>query len=398
MVKILLLLFLLSTTFAGAAEFYVSPTPTPTTNGIRMAFDVGTINNPYDASTVDRFDAVMSIMPPSAVVHLQAGIYFSRGQQGWGPKSFQQIIGAGIDATIIKFPPDLVANGKMNGNWILAPQSPYRQTNILVSDLTLDCNYQTGAMVILNGIDLHGSGNTIRRVKLINSSAFTVIGYGEAWGITIAAFPFQTAENNRIEDCIVSGFTCNGINNITAMGLLENNSGFITGNYLVQTTTNHMFGITPGSHDTLVTGNILEGLTIGSHFDTLAGVTNDIISGNLFIRCSSAIDWDGGNFCDSSIINNIITITNDETGYASTTAIFLHAGSTFRNLIIGGNRVTVAGNFPNQKFIYAPGSVTGLQVRNNSVATNLPSIFSGASTGVTFSQNYEPSGNVYTNY
>jgi hypothetical protein len=251
-----------------------------------------------------------------------------------------------MDVTILQFPSNAVVSGALFNSWVITPQSPYRQTNILVSDLTLDCNYQPGTRTSLNGIYLAGSGNTIQRVKLINAASFTTsaTNYIEAWGIIIGAWPYPEGSGNRIEDCVVSDYHGNFHNNLSAMGLLENNSGIVTHNLIVQNVTNYMLGIYPGSHDSVMDGNILQNVSVGSHYDSGTGVTNDTILNNKFINCSAAIDWYNSTFQDVTIAFNDIVLMNDGRGAFSTESFFFHPEpSVFKNITIFGNTIRVAG-------------------------------------------------------
>ena len=387
-------LFLTSNIAFGANEFWISPSPVTATNP-PIVFPSGSINNPLDGSVAAKFDSAMQSLPPYSLIHLAPGTFQTMGNMGWSPKTGQHIVGAGLGLTVLQFPSNAVVSGALNHAHVIGVQPPYRQTNITVSDLTVDCNYQPGTIGTLNGISLPGSGNTIERVKCINAAAFTFssTNYAEAWGIWIVAFPFAEAHGNRIEDCVVTDFHGNYHNNLSALGLLENNSGIVRSNFITQTGTNRVFGIVPGSHDSVMDGNILSGVMLGSHSDSEYGITNVTIVNNQFINCNTAIDWENGVIQDVTIANNNIVLTNI-TGKTSATvqAFFFHpAPSAFYNVAIKDNSVRVAGKFPNQRFILAYNS-HGILITNNRVDAALPSYFSGC-TGIAMMDNYDLTGN-----
>lgn len=338
----LFFIFALIPCAALAGEFWVSPTPSQPLPSIHTAYALGDQNNPYDGSDSTRFDTVMSIMPTRSLIHLMVGTFQTRGPLAWGPKTGQTIVGAGMYLTTVQFLSNAVASGSLLNQAVIGIQSPYRQTNVTVCDMTIDCNYQNGTATTLNGISLHGSDNAIRRVRLINCGSFTVspTNYAEAWGLIISGFPFSDATGNEISGCVITGYKCNYGNNLSALGLLENNSGSITGNRVIQTGSNYVFGAYPGSHDSIMAGNLFA-CVIGSHYDSGNGVTNDIITSNLFIGCANAIDWLGGHFCDTIIANNIVSLTNDGTGRFSTQAFKLDypPPSSYSNILITNNLV-----------------------------------------------------------
>ena len=339
----------------------------------------GTANNPLDGSTWTNFDYNMNQIPPHSMIHLMAGTYQTRGRNGWGPKTGQQIVGSGIDVTILQLPASLVSSGKLDRDTMIAPQSPHRETNILVSDLTLDCNYQPGAMGTINGIQLHGSGNIIKRVKLVNSYSFTssATNYVEDWGIYIGAWPYPEGNCNLIEDCIITGYKCNYGNNQSSLGLLENASGIIAHNTLVQDTTNHMFGLGFGSHNIVADGNIMINLTLGSHYDSGTGITNCTIINNKFINCNSALDWANGACRNVTFAFNDIVLTNERSGRFSCEAIHLFGSGTFTNFSIFGNNVSIANRdqiHPPNIFISAV-NASALIIKDNQVDAGLTNRF-----------------------
>src|SRR5882762_151946 len=70
------------------------------TDGIKGS---GTLNDPYDASTTARFDAIMKSLPGSTLVHLGPGIFQTNGYSDdlsnpWQIRPGMRIVGSGIGA------------------------------------------------------------------------------------------------------------------------------------------------------------------------------------------------------------------------------------------------------------------------------------------------------------
>src|SRR5690242_19950235 len=110
-------------------EFWVS-TSTNTAN-------LGTLSDPFDASTQPLFDQVMEKMLPNCTIHLLSGTYQTLGtwqarSGGWPQvKSGQRIVGSGIDHTTIH-----LCRPGTGSYWFGTPGVSC--TNIEVSDLTVD--------------------------------------------------------------------------------------------------------------------------------------------------------------------------------------------------------------------------------------------------------------------
>lgn len=365
-----------------ALEFWISTNTTAEFLTKGAGGTGGTLDRPLDGSSQTNFDHIMADMPSFSTIHILAGTYQTLGELDWGPKTGQRIIGSGIGITVLQFPASAVASGEVNRLRIINPSPPYFQTNIEVSDMTLDCNYQPGSMITLNGIDLHGSGNAIRRVKVINAASFTsgITNYTEAWGITMESFPYGEASENIIEGCEVSQFTNNNGNNLSAICLLENNSGIIRDNRVIGNPPNLVFALAPGSHNSLVEGNYVVGAYSASHTDDGTGNTNIIFAHNRFVNCGSAIDWSNGHVENVTFAFNDIILTNSpyfpRNNGSSTAFNFQPSPATFKNVAIIGNTVSFTGltNVPKLEFIDAH-NITGLIVEKNTVDARLTNSF-----------------------
>ncbi len=346
----------------------------------------------YDVPVSNQFDALMQSMPPNCTIRIAQGTNYSMGDTAWGPKTGQRIIGAGMGLTVLMFPSNAVVSGVLNRAHLIKPMDV--ESNISVSDLTLDCNYQpvldvksnldtalkgspNGAFT-LDGISLTGSHNSVRRVQCINTAAKTSAptNYAEAWGIMcvplLGAFD---AVGNDVEDCIVSDSHSNFNNDLVALGLMYG-SGRVLNNTITQNGTNAMIGMMVGTHDVIAEGNIFNGVTLGSHYDSGQGVTNAIIANNDFNGCNTAIDWENACFQNVEIKNNIIGLTNT-TGNATATvqAICPPPGTGYyTHEDIGGNRGSVLGApYPNTRFVWA-GNAKGLFIHDNALSAPLPNL------------------------
>jgi hypothetical protein len=138
----------------------------------------GTLRDPHNGSTPERFDAVMRSVPPNARVHLAGGTFFTCGYSdeesadyGWQPKAGQNITGSGIEVTTLQ----LVGAGTANAHYFAIghPVQIDGQFNPLdfleVADLTIDCNLSgNGANLACGAVRLMGNHTRIRGVKAVN--------------------------------------------------------------------------------------------------------------------------------------------------------------------------------------------------------------------------------------
>jgi hypothetical protein len=356
--------------------FFVSCSIAPPLIGASGVSDVAPTNT-YWISPAMNFDAIMDSLPANATIHLLAGTYETTGCLGWGPKTGQTIIGAGINSTTLRFPTRLYPKFK----WLIEPHSPYHQTNITVSDLTLDCNYQPGTLITLNGICLHGSGNTIERVRLVNAASFTKSDrdYSESFGIIIGKFPYPFATNNVVKDCIVSNYLCNYRNNLSAIGITSD-GGQILNNLVVSGGCNYVLATGCIGKGCLVSNNVTRGCKIGYHSDTSGGSTNLTVSHNEFLDCACAFFVANSTNYDLDFSSNNIVLSNDDPNF-STEGMFFCPPVAFTNVVVVGNSVSLGplnlkngAPTPGVNFIRA-NNVSGLNIHDNSVAAGLRSVF-----------------------
>ncbi len=192
-------------TVAGANTYYLAPR----TDGIAGN---GLQSNPFDVSSPQKWVDVLTSLPNNCTIRLLAGNYNIRGL-GFGISNGAlvfpdgcSVIGDGMQNTILTVTE--IANPNYTAIQILGARggnygNPYiteeRQKGCVVSDLTIDCNWQTfrsnnakcGAINI-GGIE----NNSIKRCRVINFG-------GQASSLQ-EAFPVAVGgDNGLIEECVV---------------------------------------------------------------------------------------------------------------------------------------------------------------------------------------------------
>jgi hypothetical protein len=129
-----------NTTGVGLVEVYdLDPVPTrevwiaARTDGVAGS---GTEVDPYDGSAQPEFDAVMNGIPENTAIHLGAGTFQTRGALAWQPKNNWIISGAGMNATAVM--QTAIQEGQFQ---VIGHTGGPLAQNLIVSDLTVDCNY-----------------------------------------------------------------------------------------------------------------------------------------------------------------------------------------------------------------------------------------------------------------
>jgi hypothetical protein len=375
-------------------EIWISTNATGNMYGIG-----GSIDNPLDGSTRTKFDSNMGSIPPYTTIHIMPGTYTTYGSYSWGPKTGQKLVGSGRANTIIQFDPAAVSAGTVNGYRVIGVYQPWAnlQTNIEITDLTADANYQSGATGSFDGVGLNGSYNTVRRVNVINLASYTS-SYNECWGITLESWPWPSAKGNVIEDCQVSGFTCNGVNNLSAICIMENNyDGVLRNNRVIGNPLYPVFALGVGQYNCLVEGNYVENAYLGSHTDDGSGITNAVIIANHFVNCATVLDWANGAVKNLLFgFNNIVLTNSPGAPYNNGQAgvfYFQPSPSSFTNITIIGNQVTFDGsvNVPYLLFIHGY-NIGGMLVANNTVDSRLTNLLVNCSN-LNIDNNFDQFGN-----
>jgi hypothetical protein len=377
-------------------EFWISSIAT---SNFYTSGALGTLDSPLDGSTAANFDENMSNLPPNSTIHILAGKYETEGQFGWTVKTGQKILGSGIDVTTIQY-----ANNESSSITIIDSWTNVC-TNSEVRDLTIDCNYTSGSYTYC-GIDLNGTQNAIRRVKVINTAAYD----GEGWGIVLQNFSIPDSVGNVIEDCEVSHYI--GGTPGQDISSIAFNAGYAGGgmsgiirNNRVIITNGISFGINGSDiHDCLVDGNFIEGASTGYYGDT-GGSTNILITHNIFKNCESGISQSGYYVRQNMTIayNDLELATNDG---GLQWGIDLNPSASdivYTNINIIGNTITwpIPGPFTyGAAFVIDVAGVEGLAIVGNRIDETLTNDFAfvtGNYANYPIYDNYGLTGNYLTN-
>lgn len=191
----------------GVKTVYIAPR----TDGIA---GTGTILDPYDVSTPAKWKSVFLAIPSYSTVRLLSGQYniqHSTYQEAPYYPAGISIIGDGIGKTIVTGTLAPATNPSGSQWYLIAIDgerdgnngNPYatipRQKSCVVSDMTIDCNWQN--LKVINSkcqaVNITGTeNNVIRRVRAINFG-----GHGASLN---EAFPVSCeGDNSIIEECIV---------------------------------------------------------------------------------------------------------------------------------------------------------------------------------------------------
>ena len=172
----------------------------------------GTESDPYDGSTMDKFDAMMgdnSKTPPYTIIHLGPGTFRTAITKTWAVKSGWVVEGAGMSNTAVQMGGN--ASGMHFGISCFASDPNTTTDNVVIRDLTCDANWaeisttadtgnggekniKTGAVVIW------GSNNLIERVRSINSYG-SWANEQEQFTIMLAGPRSADGTNNVIQFC-----------------------------------------------------------------------------------------------------------------------------------------------------------------------------------------------------
>jgi hypothetical protein len=337
-----------------------SPRPTPTQNvWIAVRTDgrpgVGTQADPYDGSTMAKFDALMKSFQntPSLGIHLGAGLFRTSATHSWYVKSGWLLQGAGMYATTVQ----VGGNASMvTGASCIPSDANVATDSVTISDLTLDSNWPelsaTAPMglggeksFIANAMTIGGSNNLIQRVRSINS-------YG-------------SAANSREMFAIglVSPKSTNGTNNVIDSCRAEQPHGTYGSPFGIAGRIPYLIVNSKVVSSTVVGVNngVYNGFTSGGA--NLANIKNCQINGNTFIDCQGASYQDTGS-CDG------LQVTNN-------TVIRGWQGIGLSNSVLPKQNITISGNnFSIQNRVPGGGSfgiatryaaITNLTINNNTI-------------------------------
>ncbi len=382
-------------------EFWIS-TVAQTSGGVNGVYGNGTLACPFDGSTQTKFDSVMHYLSddPSpfhhSTIHLLAGTYQTLGSSarysaglGWRLQDGQKLLGSGIDNTIIRLVTPAPTQSYLIGCY------PLYASGIEVSDMTLDANYTPAdGAVSYGGMELTGTGNAARRVKVTNVAW---AGAQEVYGITFDCGGTGTTNNsegNIIEECevyVAAGQNCDGL--AFNGGPTQWISGIMRNNRVVFSDTYGMGINGAWMRNTLIEGNYIRGSVSGIYGDT-GGYTNVVVAHNVFENCCEGIFLlnafrQNMTFCYNTFS---YTLPNFNAGMFR-----FFTNSYYTNIVIIGNTVTFNGVQRGSSVTFLDvANITGLLVANNLVDATVPSWPVSNCSGVNMIFNYDLNGNFRT--
>jgi len=208
----------------------------------------GTVDDPWDVSTAEKFDYVMN-NPAFArkdylVIHLGPGLFRTKGGGGngvdpaWSVRKGQRFIGSGINSTRVmlasqpwKIPPTPLQT--KGGVSVFLGGQDVSIEDVEISDMTIDCNMAgqpvrpSGPgeppalypMLAASAISLAGRNLRVRRVRVVNFGTRTpLVVNGDSDGTTsLECFPIRLggrstntndlldlpSRNCVVEDCVI---------------------------------------------------------------------------------------------------------------------------------------------------------------------------------------------------
>lgn len=200
-------------------------------------FGSGSSDNPFDASTAERFDAILKAAESNSLVRVGPGIFRTRGkgfieslESFWVAKPGQKIIGSGMWSTTLLYTCHVPLGSTNSIAEIIAGVSTAPLLDFEVSDLTIDCDLANQPIIegqkfprlSIRAISIVGSDVQVRRVRVINFGTRTPFYVNGASDLTSAeGFPIRVAGcatvrnltnftsqqfpsfNACVEDCII---------------------------------------------------------------------------------------------------------------------------------------------------------------------------------------------------
>jgi len=172
----------------------------------------GTQQDPYDGSTIAKFDTLMNGFAANTCVHLgptstanpfqTAGYCDGPPASGWQPKSGMRIVGSGIDVTTLKLVS--VATGTQRAYAIAHAISSSTVDFFELSDLAINCNWsgQSGSQVASGAVRVMGNHSRVVRVKVKN------------WGV-------KSGGPSGFVVAMLTGDPTIGVNGVTNCGIQE---------------------------------------------------------------------------------------------------------------------------------------------------------------------------------
>jgi hypothetical protein len=170
----------------------------------------GTADDPMDASTPEKFDAILARHNADFTFHYAAGTYQTHGyrfQERETANPGCRHLGAGIGKTVIQL---VAASDPAKDGDIFQCDYNHRVDGFEIHDLTLDCNWAHNPMFlrglsVLGAVNVNGSNVLLQNVKIIGFGTRTP--KAECFPVFIYPghdFTRQQFHNVRIINCVFS--------------------------------------------------------------------------------------------------------------------------------------------------------------------------------------------------
>jgi len=369
-----------------ADGIWLSPTNSLTYLGQQTDFGSGTIDNPYYGD----FDYIFSHrVPTNTIVHLGSGIFWTKGNYSYQIPDGVTLSGDGESFTTLRRATNFPGYGLRVYCILYSTYSNITVCNLTVDDNAFDClsNGWTNALL---GVDLEGSGETLKHVTDIN-------GYGKDIHVSPEGFQLSVGNyhqhDNKVIGCTVSNFLGAYGDGIAGTGdcLVEGNQV-----YFPQQTAGvswlPLFGINvvASSKGSTVTGNHIYGGGDGFHNDT-GGDTNLVIANNVFENVCEGVALTGDQcpYASVTISHNLMLQQTNYTILHDQMFVILigttQAGQTNQNIAVDGNIIRYYKDIPftsdgSQGAIYIRNGTNGgpnqlnenLSIVNNQIEARMP--------------------------
>lgn len=347
-----------------------SPTPTPSPQVRREIWvavrtdglpGIGTQTDPYDGSTMVKFDAIMSDYnktPPYTAIKLGPGLFRTAGTRTWHVRPGWVIDGAGMYLTTVQ----------QGGNVSTIPGVACFQSDpniaadyVTISDLTVDCNWpelSTTAPVGAGGeknflaaaIMIWGSNNLIDRVRSINSYG-SAANHREHSAILLVGPRSADGTNDIIQFCRAEQPWGNYGNPFGLSGWINSAPTHLITNSKV--VSSYAGGVNDGLPNGFTSGGV-----------NLCNVKDCQIDGNTFVDCYAASYQDTGSCDGLRVTNNTVIRGWEGVGLASPTLPSQNIKITGNNFSIQ-NRVPGGGSYG---IVVAYGvTITNLTIDTNTI-------------------------------
>lgn len=259
----------------------------------------GKRNDPFDASTAEKFTALLTKLQPNYTFHYAPGTYETYGWRfdarktaGTGCKHF----GAGMDRTIIRLVG--ASNGPADGV-VFGSSYNDRADGFKLHNLTIDCNapaqpkWKQGPARFVAAINTRGSKIHIRRVK--------VIGFGTN-SVGTECFPIFVGSDalagdfsdNVVEDCIITSSITGNLDGTSLLSVGPFVAGATGTNNVAR--NNHIdvvgndFLYSHGPYAQVVERNFIKGCSEGVYTEPpFGGTWRIIVRKNDFISCTTGV-------------------------------------------------------------------------------------------------------------